>query len=129
MAAENRKSLSEENYAPETGNQLTEKEGGSSTRVLFRIIIFHFCGAKLHSALSRGPSQSVSMGFDSLSVRMAVPTYDEFFLPLLSLLVERNQVSFGEAKDLLAERMGISDEDRDQLLPSGRQSRYDNRVG
>jgi len=60
---------------------------------------------------------------------MAVPTYDEFFLPLLSLLAERHQVSFGEAKDLLAERMGISDEDRDQLLPSGRQSRYDNRVG
>lgn len=60
---------------------------------------------------------------------MAVPTYDEFFLPLLSLLAERHQVSFGEAKDLLAERMGISDEDRDQLLPSGRQRRYDNRVG
>lgn len=60
---------------------------------------------------------------------MAVPTYDEFFLPWLTLLAERGQASISEAKDLLAERMGVSDEERHELLPSGRQRRYDNRVG
>jgi restriction system protein len=60
---------------------------------------------------------------------MAVPTYDEFFLPLLQLVDERGQVSLAQAKDLLAERMGVSEDDQRELLPSGRQRRYDNRVG
>ncbi|MDT3683314.1 MAG: restriction endonuclease [Truepera sp.] len=60
---------------------------------------------------------------------MAVPTYDEFFLPLLTLLTERDHVSLTEAKDLLANRMGVTSDDRHELLPSGRQRRYDNRVG
>lgn len=60
---------------------------------------------------------------------MAVPTYDEFFLPLLTLLAERGQVRFADAKHLLAERMGVSEEDQRELLPSGKQRRYDNRVG
>jgi len=51
---------------------------------------------------------------------MAVPTYDEFFLPLLTLLAEKGQVRFADAKSLLAERLGVSDEDQRELLPSGK---------
>ncbi len=60
---------------------------------------------------------------------MAVPTVEEFFLPFLRLLTERDQVSSADAKMLLAERMGVSEEAQRELLPSGRQRRYDNRVG
>lgn len=60
---------------------------------------------------------------------MAVPTFDEFFLPFLRMVAEHGQVSLAQAKALLAERMGVSEEDQRELLPSGRQGRYDNRVG
>lgn len=60
---------------------------------------------------------------------MAVPTFDEFFLPLLQLLNEQGPLRFADTKTMLAERMGISEEDQRELLPSGKQRRYDNRVG
>ncbi len=60
---------------------------------------------------------------------MAVPSFDEFFLPLLQLLNEKGPLRFADLKTELAERMGISEEDQRELLPSGKQRRYDNRVG
>lgn len=60
---------------------------------------------------------------------MSVPTFDEFFLPLLTLLADKGQVRSADTKPLLAESMGISEDDQRELLPSGKQRRYDNRVG
>lgn len=60
---------------------------------------------------------------------MAVPTYDELFLPFLRVLERHGQVSIAEARNLIAADLQISEEERQQLLPSGRQGRFDNRVG
>ncbi len=60
---------------------------------------------------------------------MAVPAFSDFFRPFLEVLAERGRVSFSEMKELLAQRMALSDEDRAELLPSGKQTKLDNRVG
>lgn len=60
---------------------------------------------------------------------MAVPTYDELFLPFLKMLERHGQISLAGARDLIAADLGLTEEDRQELLPSGRQGRYDNRVG
>ncbi|MCM0591225.2 MAG: restriction endonuclease [Gloeotrichia echinulata IR180] len=50
-------------------------------------------------------------------------------LPLLQLLVDEKEHSLQESIEYLAEKFKLSDEARKELLPSGRQSAFDNRVG
>lgn len=49
-------------------------------------------------------------------------------LPLLQLLVDEKEHSLQESIEYLAEKFKLSDEERKELLPSGRQSAFDNRV-
>lgn len=61
---------------------------------------------------------------------MAVPTYDRFIEPLLRFLVTRpDGANAKEAHEAAAESLGVSIEDRQELLPSGRQPIYKNRAG
>jgi len=60
---------------------------------------------------------------------MAVPTYDAMLRPFLEELAVRDSVSLREVREALAVRFALSDEDLSDLLPSGRQLRFDNRVG
>jgi restriction system protein len=60
---------------------------------------------------------------------MAVPEYQVFMLPLLKLASDQQDHTLSEAYDSLAQELGISDAERSELLPSGRQSRFDNRAG
>lgn len=60
---------------------------------------------------------------------MAVPTFDELFLPFLRVAEQHGQVTMADARELIAADLQLSDEDRQELLPSGRQGRFDNRVG
>lgn len=60
---------------------------------------------------------------------MAVPNYQTLMRPLLELARDGLEHSTVEAIDALALQMKISDIDRRELLPSGQQSRFDNRVG
>lgn len=61
---------------------------------------------------------------------MAVPTYDQFIEPLLRYLVQRpDGVAAKQAHDDVAAALGLTDEDREQLLPSGAQPIYKNRAG
>lgn len=61
---------------------------------------------------------------------MTVPTYDQFIEPLLRYLVSHPQgVSAKEAHEHAAIALGLSDDDRQQLLPSGSQLMYKNRAG
>ncbi|MCA9233621.1 MAG: winged helix-turn-helix domain-containing protein, partial [Planctomycetales bacterium] len=59
---------------------------------------------------------------------MAVPNFQEFFDPLLRFAADGEVHTVGEAREALAAQMGISDEDRSEMLPSGTQSKFDNRV-
>ena len=58
---------------------------------------------------------------------MAVPKYDEFMLPILEILAGGSQHSRKELAVLAADRLNISEEERVELLPSGRVLLYQNR--
>jgi restriction system protein len=61
---------------------------------------------------------------------VAVPTYDRFISPLLLLLASRHEgLRSREAYAALADAVGLSGPARAELLPSGRQPVYQNRIG
>jgi restriction system protein len=61
---------------------------------------------------------------------MAVPDYQSVMLPLLRFTGERNdETSTGEAVEVLAKEFKLTDEDLKEMLPSGIQSTFVNRVG
>lgn len=61
---------------------------------------------------------------------MAIPTYDQFIGPLLGFLVEQTEpVRARDAQEALAERLGLTDEEKAELLPSRAQAVYKNRIG
>lgn len=60
---------------------------------------------------------------------MAIPGYQSVMLPLLKLSSDGAQHSIREAIDSLARVFKLSDSDRREVLPSGRQAVFDNRVG
>ena len=59
---------------------------------------------------------------------MAVPDYQSLMLPLLKIAGDENEHSLNEAIDKLAQQFGLSEIDREELLPSGTQRKFDNRV-
>ncbi|MGK0618896.1 winged helix-turn-helix domain-containing protein [Meiothermus cerbereus] len=60
---------------------------------------------------------------------MPIPNYQRFMYPLLEMAADGEAHSMDEAYEVLAEKFNLTEEDRAELLPSGRQSRYENRVG
>ena len=61
---------------------------------------------------------------------MAIPTYDQFIEPVLEILASRTDgVKAQEAHDYAADRLGLSAEQKTELLPSGKQRVYKNRAG
>lgn len=61
---------------------------------------------------------------------MPIPTYDGFIWPLLKLLADRpDGVRSGEAYEALGAQAGLTDAERRETLPSGRQPVFHNRIG
>ena len=61
---------------------------------------------------------------------MAIPTFDQFIDPLLRFLADKREpVQTKEVYAALAERVGLSPDDRSELLPSRVQPVYQNRIG
>ena len=61
---------------------------------------------------------------------MAVPDYQSLMLPLLRFAGgKKDEISTGEAVEVLAKELGLTDEDLKEMLPSGIQSAFVNRVG
>ena len=62
---------------------------------------------------------------------MPIPDYQSLMLPLLRLAAERpgEEMSLQGAVEALAEQFRLTDDERQQLLPSGRQPVFINRVG
>ncbi|NPV05027.1 MAG: restriction endonuclease [Syntrophaceae bacterium] len=59
---------------------------------------------------------------------MAVPDFQSFFKPLLEIAADGNEHSLKTARELIAQKMNLSEEDLKELLPSGTQKKFDNRV-
>ena len=60
---------------------------------------------------------------------MTAPDYQTLMLPLLRIAADEQEHVVGEVVQELAEQFRLTPEDRKQLLPSGRQAAFDNRVG
>ncbi|MCE5270673.1 restriction endonuclease [bacterium] len=60
---------------------------------------------------------------------MAIPDYQTCMLPLLSFSQDGYEHSFREAVEKLSEEFRLTDEERKEMLPSGRQEIFTNRVG
>src|SRR5690348_3192808 len=60
---------------------------------------------------------------------MGVPDFQTLMLPLLRLASDGQEHSLADAIDRLGAEFQLSPEERRELLPSGRQARFDNRVG
>lgn len=59
---------------------------------------------------------------------MAVPTYEDLMLPLLKCLGGMNEAHVSDCLDPIAKQMGLTQQDREELLPTGKQTRFGNRV-
>ena len=60
---------------------------------------------------------------------MAIPDYQSIMLPLLRLAADQQEHALRETIDALADEFNLTNEDRNELLPSGRQATFHNRVG
>ena len=60
---------------------------------------------------------------------MAIPDYQTLMLPLLKLAGDGAAHSNRDVVNVLAVQFGVSEEERKELLPSGKQEVFDNRVG
>ena len=60
---------------------------------------------------------------------MPIPDYQSLMLPILKFIGDGKEHSLRETIDSLADQFGLSDEERKELLPSGQQATFHNRVG
>jgi restriction system protein len=60
---------------------------------------------------------------------MAIPDYQSIMLPLLKYLGDRNEHHIRDAIEGLAGQLGLTPEEQKEILPSGQQYTFDNRVG
>ncbi|MCR5090813.1 MAG: restriction endonuclease [Oscillospiraceae bacterium] len=60
---------------------------------------------------------------------MAVPKYDELMKPLLEAVKDGEVYKIKDATSILAQQLNLSAEDLSEMLPSGRQTVFKNRVG
>lgn len=60
---------------------------------------------------------------------MAIPDYQTLMLPVLKLASDGKDHKFGKAVEILADEFHLTTEEQNQLLPSGSQAVFNNRVG
>jgi len=60
---------------------------------------------------------------------VAIPDYQTLMLPVLKLAADGAEHKFSHAVELLVEEFSLSTEERNELLPSGSQAVFNNRVG
>lgn len=60
---------------------------------------------------------------------MTVPDFQSLMLPLLRVAGDGQEHTNAQARDALASELGLTEQDRREMLPSGTQRTFDNRVG
>ena len=60
---------------------------------------------------------------------MAIPVFQQIMLPLLQLLKDKQEHSLRQIIDSLINQFSVTQEEQHELLPSGKQAIFDNRVG
>ena len=62
------------------------------------------------------------------SWKVQVPTYDQLTLPLLQMAMDGRVHTLREAAEVITAQMGLTDAQRAELLPSGKRTRFDDRL-
>jgi len=60
---------------------------------------------------------------------MTIPVFQQIMLPLLQLLEDKQEHSLRQVIDSLTNQFNLTQEEQHELLPSGKQAIFDNRVG
>lgn len=60
---------------------------------------------------------------------MQIPDYQTIMLPFLRLLSDSKEYAFRDTVELLADQFNLSESERREMLPSGQQTVFQNRVG
>jgi len=60
---------------------------------------------------------------------MAVPDFQSMMLPLLELYSDKQEHGTQEIIEALSKKLKLTDEEKNELLPSGKQSKFRNRLG
>lgn len=60
---------------------------------------------------------------------MSIPVFHQIMLPLLKILQDKKEHSLRQVIDLLANQFSLTTEEQHELLQSGKQTIFDNRVG
>ena len=60
---------------------------------------------------------------------MAVPPFHAFLHPFLEVIADGQEHRAADLYRIVADRMSLTQDDRAELLPSGKQRRYANRIG
>ena len=60
---------------------------------------------------------------------MTIPVFQQIMLPLLRLLEDKQEHSLRQVIDSLIKLFKLTQEEQHELLPSGKQAIFDNRVG
>jgi restriction system protein len=75
---------------------------------------------------------ALTQNHDDVSIRtrhtVSVPNYQKFMLPILKIAGDRKEHSSGEVIDTVAMQFGLSEQDLGEMLPSGTQAKFPNRV-
>jgi restriction system protein len=59
---------------------------------------------------------------------MAIPDFQSFFYPFLKLSSDKKEHSLKEVREYMTEYFPLTDEDKSEKVPSGTQSKFDNRI-
>lgn len=59
---------------------------------------------------------------------MTVPDFQSFFYPILKFASDKNEHSLNEVRDYLTEYFQLTDEAKSERVPSGTQTKFDNRI-
>lgn len=60
---------------------------------------------------------------------MSIPNYQDFMRPMLEVIADGREWASKDLKEAVATRVGLTEADRAEMLPSGRQLTYLNRIG
>jgi restriction system protein len=105
--------------------------GAAAQRALHRVrdtMYFRFAKSRPLSLLAfRGPSR-LSAGSNYESNDVAIPDYQSLMLPVLKLAGDGREHRMLEVVDSLASQFKLTEAEREELLPSGKQPVFNNRV-
>ncbi|MFT4204496.1 MAG: restriction endonuclease [Chitinophagaceae bacterium] len=60
--------------------------------------------------------------------KMSIPDFQSFFYPILKFSSDKQEHSLDEVRDFLTQYFSLTDEDKAERVPSGTQTKFDNRI-